>query len=506
MSKRGENIYKRKDGRWEGRYIKCRTLHGRIQYGYVYGKSYSAVKSKLKETASMPIQTSDSRATQPTSYSEILKMWLLSTKNHVKESTFSRYNHLVERHIQSFLGGYQIGEISNALLEKYIDHLLQCGRLDGSGGLSPKSVSDILVVIKRSMRYAQENNHLVICSTAGLSVKRSRNNMRVLSKIEQRQLEYVLMQDMDLTKFTVLLCLYTGIRIGEACALRWEHIRLDSGILEVRETMQRIQAPQNMASKTRITISESLDGPIIEHTDHDESFDVLFDNFGLTIGGKEIIRSFTFLFETGKKYLIVGLNGSGKSTLFKALKKWYGAFADNIKINGKSVSNISNEELSKCISYLNENVSLFSGSVRDNITLFREYSPDVFSRAVDDAQVNLDLDRVVNDEGRNISSGEQRRIEIARSLLSSVKMIVFDEVVSTLDIETAYEIEKMALDFKDKTVVFISHNFSGKLIRNYDDILVVQNGSLLTHGTYNELINSCDYFRRICEIKFGDIR
>lgn len=78
--------------------------------------------------------------------------------------------------------------------------------------------------------------------------------------------------------------------------------------------------------------------------------------------------------------------------------------------------------------------------------------------------------------------------------------------VSTLDIETAYEIEKMALDFKDKTVVFISHNFSGKLIRNYDDILVVQNGSLLTHGTYNELINSCDYFRRICEIKFGDIR
>lgn len=256
MSKRGENIYKRKDGRWEGRYIKCRTLHGKIQYGYVYGKSYSEVKSKLKETTPMPIQTSNSQVPQPTSYNEILKMWLLSAKNHVKESTFSRYNHLVERHIQPFLGGYQIGEISNALLEKYIDYLLQCGRLDGSGGLSPKSVSDILVVIKRSMRYAQENNHLVICSTAGLSVKRSRKNMRVLSKIEQRQLEYVLMQDMDLTKFTVLLCLYTGIRIGEACALRWEHIRLDSGILEVRETMQRIQAPQNVASKTRIIITE----------------------------------------------------------------------------------------------------------------------------------------------------------------------------------------------------------------------------------------------------------
>lgn len=123
MSKRGENIYKRKDGRWEGRYIKCRTPHGKIQYGYVYGKSYSEVKSKLKETTPMPIQTSNSQVPQPTSYNEILKMWLLSAKNHVKESTFSRYNHLVERHIQPFLGGYQIGEISNALAKEHHDKL-----------------------------------------------------------------------------------------------------------------------------------------------------------------------------------------------------------------------------------------------------------------------------------------------------------------------------------------------------------------------------------------------
>lgn len=235
-------------------------------------------------------------------------------------------------------------------------------------------------------------------------------------------------------------------------------------------------------------------------------FDVVFDEFGLTIGEHVIIKPFSFRFETGKKYLIVGLNGSGKSTLFKALKKWYGTHEGKILVNGESVTNINNDALSQYISYLNENVSLFSGSVRDNITLFRECSPEIFNQAVDGAQIKLDLERIVNDEGRNISSGEQRRIEIARSLLSSVRMIIFDEVVSTLDIETAYEIEKMALDFKDKTVVFISHNFSGKLIRDYDDILVMQDGMLLTHGIFDELINNCDYFRRICEIKFGDIR
>lgn len=88
MSKRGENIYKRKDGRWEGRYIKCRTPHGKIQYGYVYGKSYSEVKSKLKETTPMPIQTSNSQVPQPTSYNEILKMWLLE---------LFRVSHIVNR-------------------------------------------------------------------------------------------------------------------------------------------------------------------------------------------------------------------------------------------------------------------------------------------------------------------------------------------------------------------------------------------------------------------------
>lgn len=118
MSKRGENIYKRKDGRWEGRYVKCRTLHGKIQYGYVYGKSYSETKAKLKENASAPIRSSSSQATQSALYDEVLKAWLLSSKNRVKESTFSRYNHLVKRHIQPLLGSYPISEISTVLLEE----------------------------------------------------------------------------------------------------------------------------------------------------------------------------------------------------------------------------------------------------------------------------------------------------------------------------------------------------------------------------------------------------
>ncbi len=236
---------------------------------------------------------------------------------------------------------------------------------------------------------------------------------------------------------------------------------------------------------------------------HAERHDLRFENILLKIGQKNIVDNFSFNFESGKKYLVVGLNGSGKSSVFKLLKKWYRYCEGEITINGKSINEFSSRELSQIVSYLNENVSLFSGSVKDNIILFRDYDKDSLSYAVSKSHMELDLNRQIIDEGRNISSGEQRRIEIARSLLKSASILIFDEVVSTLDIETAYDIEKNVLQLQDKTVVFISHNFSGKLIGRYDEILVMNEGRLEAHGTYEELLKSSPYFKRICEIKFG---
>lgn len=231
--------------------------------------------------------------------------------------------------------------------------------------------------------------------------------------------------------------------------------------------------------------------------------EIEFKDVTLVIEDKTIIDQFSFRFEKSKKYLIVGLNGSGKSSLFRALKKWFPKCQGKITIDGAELSSLDNEQLSHAVSYMNENVSLFSGTVRDNVSLYRQYPAEAFDRAVRDAHVRLNLNREIGDEGRNISSGEQRRIEIARSLLDSVGVLIFDEVVSTLDIETAYEIEKLALGFEEKTVIFISHNFSGKLIREYDEILVMGDGKLISHGSYETLMKECEYFRKICEIKFG---
>lgn len=257
MPKKGENIYKRKDGRWEGRYIKYYDECGKAKYGYVYAPSYKEAKQKLLEAnLSAPQKVDLSKKADPL-YSDVLDAWLQSTRINIKESTYARYSHMVESHIKPQLGVYPIGKISTQLIEGYIEHKLSSGRLTNGGTLSPKTVTDILTVIKSSIEYARYNNINVICNLGKLSIKKKEKEMRVLSKCEQEALVATLLCDMDLYKFGVLLSLYTGIRIGELCALQWEDLDLDHSCLKVRKTMQRIQDTNIGASnKTKIIITE----------------------------------------------------------------------------------------------------------------------------------------------------------------------------------------------------------------------------------------------------------
>lgn len=232
--------------------------------------------------------------------------------------------------------------------------------------------------------------------------------------------------------------------------------------------------------------------------------DLEYREVSFTVGGKKVLSDFSFVFEEGKKYLIIGKNGAGKSTLFKLLKRMYGNYTGTISVGGIDIAKMSYETLGGYSSYLNEDVNVYSASVRENITLFRNVSEETLSRAVSIAHVEVDLDRQIRDNGSNISSGEKRRIEIARTLVQNTPIIVFDEVISTLDIETAYEIEQLALSL-NSTVIFISHNFSGKLVHKYDEILLLSDGVLLGHGSHENLLSSNAYYQHIWEIKNGTI-
>lgn len=241
MSRRGENIYKRKDGRWEGRYIKNYSADNKVKYGYVYGKTYSEVKEKLICAKAAPSTYLPESKPQRITLNEALTLWLIYVQRNVKEATYARYHHLVETHIRPELGAYVIDRITPAVIENYINDLLAHGRLDGHGGLSAKTTTEILTIIKNVFNHAQYLGYGVTLPLSKINVKKKENPIRVLSASEQQQLERVLLTNVDSIKFGVLLSLYTGIRLGELCALRWNCVDLKLGVIRVQQTMQRIQ-------------------------------------------------------------------------------------------------------------------------------------------------------------------------------------------------------------------------------------------------------------------------
>lgn len=257
MPRKGENIYKRKDGRWEGRYIRTRDVNNKAQYGYVYGKSYKAVKQELINRQAFCRQPLLEETTSNILYGNLLDKWLSSSKLNTKESTHARYSHLIRTHIKPNLGKCALGELTTQKIEDFIGQQLTEGRLDNTGGLAVKTVTDMLVIIKSTLEYAQYRGIDISCNISRLTVKKQEKEMRVLTFDEQKQLVNILMQNMDRCKFGVLLSLYTGIRIGELCALKWEDMCLPQSMLKVKKTMQRIQAIDGAAlTKTKITITE----------------------------------------------------------------------------------------------------------------------------------------------------------------------------------------------------------------------------------------------------------
>jgi integrase len=257
MARTGENIYKRKDGRWEARYIAFYDGNGKAKYNYIYARSYTEVKSKLLKSQKCVLTTSAEKEKGKEKYEYWLEEWLRAKRLSVKESTYIHYRNTVENHIKPDLGKFPISKISTSLMERFVSHKLQNGRIDGNGGLSPKSMSDIITIIKESFKYAQSYDTIVICNFDRIVFKKNIQEMRVLSQLEEQRLLSVLLSDLDTYKLGVFICLYTGIRIGELCALQWKNISLKENSLKIEHTMQRLQSDDfDMSPKTRIIITE----------------------------------------------------------------------------------------------------------------------------------------------------------------------------------------------------------------------------------------------------------
>lgn len=251
----------------------------------------------------------------------------------------------------------------------------------------------------------------------------------------------------------------------------------------------------------------SLDDSPKNHQEYQDNIslgkmDICFQNVSLSLKDNLILKNVSFNFEHGKKYLIIGSNGSGKSTTSKLVKRTYSNYTGKILVGGYDLNSHEGRIASDLVSYSNETVSLLSDTVKNNILLYREISDETLQEAMKTVGLSVPVDRQIGDGGKFLSSGERRKLEIARALVKNPQVLILDEVVSTLDIETAYEIEKLVLDL-DTTVIMVSNAFSGKLIEKYDAIILMDNGQIISSGSHKELLEKSKMYRKIYEIRCG---
>ena len=252
MSKKGENIYKRKDGRWEGRYIKSRTESGKIIYGYVYARSYREAKEKQK--AKIASYTSQITNKNEHVFSYIASEWFESIKLHTKTSTQNKYHNMLTNYILPEYGNQPFNTITYEFIEAHCKFLLESEGKKGNG-LSTKTVSDVLAIIRNISKFAIRKGIYVANDANAVQIRQDIKPMRVLNKAEQRQLcEYILKRP-EACSIGILVCMFTGLRIGEICALRWEDISFSDQSIYIHHTLQRIQMHRGHGAKTEVIVT-----------------------------------------------------------------------------------------------------------------------------------------------------------------------------------------------------------------------------------------------------------
>ena len=224
-----------------------------------------------------------------------------------------------------------------------------------------------------------------------------------------------------------------------------------------------------------------------------------------------VINNFSFDFKKGKRYAIVGESGSGKSTLAKLLLGYYENYEGVIEVDDINQKMID-KSYNQLFSVIHQDIFLFNKTIKENITLYKEFPDDKIMDALEKSGLKkfvFDLpqgiDSLIAENGKNLSGGQKQRIAIARAFLHESPIIILDEATSSLDMETANDIENKLLNTKNQLIITITHKLSENILRKYDEIIVINKGNIHERGTFDELICANGEFKKLFSIdKLGE--
>ena len=220
--------------------------------------------------------------------------------------------------------------------------------------------------------------------------------------------------------------------------------------------------------------------------------ELAFDHVSFSYGDNKVLDGACFKLNKGGKYLMIGPSGGGKSTVLRLLRKYFNPDEGAVLLDGKNLRAIRRDSYYRHIANVEQHVFLFDDTLRNNLTLYRDYSDAEIIRAVEGAGLTDylaglpdGLDHVLRDNGKNLSGGERARVAVARGLIAHADLLLLDEAFASLDEDVARSIEKTLFSLDDVTVVSVSHVIFTDTAPLYDAVFEVKRGKVTLSGTGN---------------------
>lgn len=189
-------------------------------------------------------------------YKDWIYTWLLEKKDYIKESTYANYSNNIFNHIIPKLGNYYLNELNHKIIQDFLLELSKNGRKDNNGGLAEKTIKDITIIIKGSIKKGiNEDKIKYIELTFNYPKDNKENKLYVLTKREQNKITNYVLENINSKNIGLLISLYSGIRIGELCALRWEDVDLKKNSLTINKTIQRVYIKDKDKNISKVIIT-----------------------------------------------------------------------------------------------------------------------------------------------------------------------------------------------------------------------------------------------------------
>ena len=228
--------------------------------------------------------------------------------------------------------------------------------------------------------------------------------------------------------------------------------------------------------------------------------DICFSRLSFSyIPEKQVLKDFTLRVKEGEKLILLGASGSGKSSILKLLMGIERSQGGEISIGNRQLSTLPEESLFRSISYIQQEVFIFDGSIYENITLFQDYGKEELELAIEKSGLkNLILEKGLDypcgENGAALSGGERQRINIARSLLRKTPILLADEITAALDKENSYLVLDSLLSLENITEILVLHDLDSRILNRVDRICVLKEGEIVEEGIFSELMEKKGYF------------